>query len=55
MGNPDFGHPVLTKERPSCRINFLGKYRVTTVEVSHLVCNKLYKITLKLLQRVYLL
>ena len=37
MRHSNFGHLVLTKERPSSGIDFLGKYRVTKVGVSHFV------------------
>ena len=40
LGHSNFGHPVLTKKRPSSSgIDFLGKYRVTNVGVSQFVCN----------------
>ena len=42
MRHPKFGHPVVTKERPSRGNDFLGKYRVTKVVVSHFVWNNLY-------------
>ena len=42
LGHSNFGYPVFIKERPSSSIDFLGKYRVTKVEVSQFVWNNLY-------------
>ena len=38
VGHLNFGNPIFTKERPSSGVDFLGKYGVTKVWVSHFVC-----------------